>query len=64
MGEFIFEYPTTAFEGHASILTCRIISKAPNQHCMFSLLMCMAMWQAWLHITTQPRVKPCSQIDI
>jgi len=43
---------------------CRIISKVPNHHCTSALLMCMAMWQAWLvvHIiTTSPTVKPFSQ---
>ena len=44
-----FEYPITAFKGHASlhnISTCRIISKVPNQHYTSALLMCKAMWQA------------------
>ena len=47
-----------------TVSTCRIISKVPNQHCTYALLMCMAMWQVWLHvhvITTSSRVKPCSQ---
>ena len=42
---------------YVRISTCRIISTVPNQHCTFALLVCTAMWQAWLHvhvITTSP----------
>jgi len=41
------------FEDHASVLnisTRRINSKAPNQHSTSALLMCMGMWQTWLHV--------------